>query len=65
MLQQPADPKSQIAKDEYDFLGAKRGNILRPNLKLIIRVHLESDVLDYLSERAYARRTSFGALVNA
>lgn len=65
MLQQPADPKSQIAKDEYYFLGAKRGKFLRPNLKLIIRVHLEPDVLDYLSERAYARRTSLGALVNA
>ena len=52
-------------KDEYDFSGAKRGKFFRPNLKLIPPVHLEPDVLDYLSERAYDRGTSLNALVNA
>ena len=52
-------------KDEYDFSGAERGKFFRPNLKLIPPVHLEPDVLDYLSERAHARGTSLNALVNA
>ncbi len=51
-------------KEEYDFSGAERGKFYRPNLKLIPPVHLESDVLDYLSERAQAKGTSLSALVN-
>jgi hypothetical protein len=52
-------------KEEYDFSGAERGKFYRPNVKLIPPVHLEPDVLDYLSQRAQAKGTSLNALVNA
>jgi hypothetical protein len=51
-------------KEEYDFTGAQRGKFYRPNLKLIPPLHLEPEVLDYLSERAKAKGTSLNALVN-
>jgi hypothetical protein len=51
-------------KEEYDFTGAERGKFYRPNLKLIPPLHLEPEVLDYLSQRAQDRGTSLNALVN-
>lgn len=51
-------------KDEYDFSGAERGKFFRPDLKLIPPVHLEPDVLDYLTSRASARGTTLNSLVN-
>lgn len=51
-------------KDEYDFSKAVRGKFYRPDAQLIPPVHLEAEVLDYLSARATARGTSLSNLVN-
>jgi hypothetical protein len=39
-------------KDEYDFLAAERGKFFREGARLVPPVHLDPEVLDYLSERA-------------
>jgi hypothetical protein len=51
-------------KDEYDFSAAERGKFFRRGGRLVPTVHLEPDVLAYLSELAAARGTSLNALVN-
>jgi hypothetical protein len=51
-------------KDEYDFKGAERGKFDRKGATLIPPVHLEPEILRYLSERANARGTSSSELVN-
>ncbi len=51
-------------KREYDFSTAERGKFHRPDAQLIAPVHLEPDVLAYLSERAKARGVSLNGLVN-
>lgn len=51
-------------KDEYDFSKAVRGKFYRADAQLIPPVHLEAEVLDYLSARATARGTSLSSLVN-
>jgi len=51
-------------RKEYDFTNAKRGQFHHPDLNLIPPVHLEADVLAYLSERAKDNGTSLSALVN-
>ena len=51
-------------KDEYDFSKAVRGKFYRADAQLIPPVHLEAEVLDYLSARAAARGTSLSNLVN-
>jgi hypothetical protein len=51
-------------KDEYDFSTAERGKFFRKGTRLIPPVHLDADVLDYLSERAAARGVSLSSLVN-
>lgn len=52
-------------KDEYDFAKAERGRFHRPGAVLTPPVHLEPDVLTYLSARAEARGVSLTELVNA
>jgi hypothetical protein len=42
-------------KDEYDFSKAERGKFYREGARLMPPVHLEPDVLDYLTKRASAR----------
>jgi hypothetical protein len=51
-------------KDEYDFSTAERGNFFREGARLVPPVHLDADVLDYLSKRASARGISLSSLVN-
>ena len=51
-------------KKEYDFSGAVRGKFYRADAQLAAPVHLEPEVLDYLSGRAKARGTSLNSLVN-
>lgn len=51
-------------KDEYDFSAAERGKFYRGGARLVPPVHLEPEVLDYLSERASARGVSLSSLVN-
>jgi hypothetical protein len=51
-------------KREYDFSSAERGKFHRPDAQLIPPIHLDPDVLAYLSERAKARGVSLNGLVN-
>jgi hypothetical protein len=52
-------------KDEYDFSKAERGRFYRPDVALTPPVHLNPDVLAFLSARAAARGISLSELVNA
>jgi hypothetical protein len=45
-------------KDEYDFSNAERGKFYRPGAQLIPPVHLDPEVLSYLSARADALEKS-------
>lgn len=51
-------------KDEYDFSNAQRGKFFRTGARLVPPVHLEPDVLAYLSELAVTQGTSLNDLVN-
>jgi hypothetical protein len=53
-----------MMKDDYDFSDGVRGKFFRPNATLVPSVHLDPEVLRYLSERAKAEGTSLSALVN-
>jgi hypothetical protein len=55
---------NDLMKDEYDFLTAKRGKFFREGARLVPPIHLDPEVLDYLSERALARGVSLSSLVN-
>jgi hypothetical protein len=59
-----SDGKGDPMKDEYDFSTAERGKFFREGARLVPPVHLEPDVLDYLSKRASARGISLSSLVN-
>ena len=52
-------------KDEYDFSKAARGRFYREGAVLAPPVHLEPEVLAFLSARAAARGVSLNELVNA
>jgi hypothetical protein len=52
-------------KDEYDFSKAERGRFHRPDAVLVPPVHLDPEVLAFLSARAAARGVSMSELVNA
>jgi hypothetical protein len=52
-------------KDEYDFSNAERGRFYRPDAALAPPVHLDADVLSFLSARAAARGMPLNELVNA
>ena len=52
-------------KDEYDFSNAERGRFYRQDAVLVPPVHLNADVLSFLSARAAARGKSLNELVNA
>lgn len=51
-------------KDEYDFSTAERGKFFQTGARLVPPVHLEPDVLSYLSDLAVAQGTSLNDLVN-
>jgi hypothetical protein len=51
-------------RDEYDFSKATRGRFYRKNAVLVPPVHLEPDVLAFLSARAQARGVSLDEIVN-
>jgi hypothetical protein len=51
-------------KDEYDFSNAERGKFYRPDAQLIPPVHLDPEILSYLSARADALDKSLDELVN-
>jgi hypothetical protein len=52
-------------KNEYDFWKAERGRFCRPDAVLIPPVHLEPEVLAFLTARAEARGITLSELVNA
>ena len=66
----PAEPArapssmSDLMKDEYDFLAAKRGKFFREDARPVPPIHLAPEVLDYLSGRAVAQGVSLSSLVN-
>ncbi len=51
-------------KDDYDFTGAERGRFYAQDAVLVPPIHLDPDVLTYLSARAQARGASLSELVN-
>ena len=56
---------SDDMRDEYDFSKAERGKFHRPNASLAPPIHLEPEVLAFLTARAQARGISLSELVNA
>ena len=52
-------------KDEYDFSKGDRGRFHRPDAVLTPPVHLDPDVLAFLTARVQARGVSLSELVNA
>ena len=52
-------------KDDYDFSKAERGRFYRADAILTPPVHLDPDVLAFLTARAAARGVSLSELVNA
>ena len=52
-------------KDEYDFSKAERGKFYRPNAVLNPPIHLDAEILAFLTARAQARGVSLSDLVNA
>ena len=60
----PESAKGDPMKDEYDFSSAERGKFFREGARVVPPVHLDPEVLDYLSERASARGISLSKLVN-
>jgi hypothetical protein len=51
-------------KDEYDFSRAGRGRFYRKDTVLVPPVHLDPEVLAFLTARAQARGISLNELVN-
>ena len=51
-------------KNEYDFSKAERGRFTRPDAVLAPPVHLDADVLAFLTARAEAQGISLDELVN-
>ena len=57
--------KPDDMREEYDFSKAERGKLHRPSLILTPPVHLDPEVLAFLTARAAARGVSLDELVNA
>jgi len=51
-------------KDEYDFSKAERGRFYRQDAVLVPPVHLDPEVLAFLTARAQARGIPLNELVN-
>jgi hypothetical protein len=51
-------------RDEYDLSNAERGRFYRPNAVLIPPIHLDPEVVAFLTKRAEARGVSLNELVN-
>jgi macrodomain Ter protein organizer (MatP/YcbG family) len=52
-------------KDEYDFARAQRARFYRPDAVFTPPVHLEPEVLAFLTARAEARGVTLSELVNS
>jgi hypothetical protein len=53
-----------MMNDEYDFSKGERGKFFRSETTLVPPIHLDPEILSYLSERAAAQGTSLNVLVN-
>ena len=51
-------------KDEYDLSKGERGKFFRGGATLVPPIHLDPEILSYLSERAIAQGTSLNVLLN-
>ena len=51
-------------KKEYDFSKGVRGKFFQPNAKLNLPVYLDSEVQNYLRERAQSKGIELNQLVN-
>ena len=56
---------SDDMRDEYDFSKAARGKFYRSNTSLAPPIHLEPEVLTFLTARAQLRGVTLNELVNA
>jgi len=52
-------------RDEYDLSKGERGRFHRPEALLTAPVHLDAEVLEFLTARAQARGVSLSELVNS
>ncbi len=59
-----ADDPADDMKSEYDFSNARRGRFFRQDAVLAPPIHLDPEVLAFLSRRAQARGISVNDLVN-
>ena len=50
--------------EEYDFSKGERGKFYTPNAKMNLPIYLESDVLDYLADKAQAKGVELNTMVN-
>ena len=51
-------------KKEYDFSKGVRGKFFKPNAKLNLPVYLDSEIQNYLRERAQSKGVELNQLVN-
>ena len=51
-------------KKEYDFSKGIRGKFFKPNATLNLPVYLDSEVQNYLRERAHSKGVELNQLVN-
>lgn len=51
-------------RDEYDFSNGERGKFYNPNAKHNIPVYLDSEVLNYFSEKARAKGMELDTMLN-
>lgn len=51
-------------KKEYDFSKAERGKFFRPGAELVPPIHLDPEVMNFLSDKAKSQGTTLSDLVN-
>ncbi len=57
-------PNDDDIPDEIDFSGGVRGKFYRPGAKFNLPVYLDTQVLEYLAERAKAKGVPLNELIN-
>jgi len=59
-----SNPSNDDMPDEIDFSGGVRGKFYRPGATFNLPVYLDTQVLEYLAERAKAKGIPLNDLVN-
>jgi hypothetical protein len=62
---EPLSREANVMKDEYNFSKVERGKFYRADAIFVPPVHLDPEVLAFLTARAQARGVSLSELVNA